>query len=156
MLATAVAAKELQTERRNPRLFWVSSSTTTSTSTISTTTMCYTAANLNAITACAANGRRKRSIITDPITGVKVDLVNYVDPSATSKNKRDIREVEEELEKDIESGKDELKDEDGEGRFLLYWYTSTTTSTTSTTSFTATSYISVSCTPSSFTMSVCG
>merc|ERR1712131_372972 len=73
-------------QARQPKLFFasISSSTTTTTvsTTISTATLCYTT------TATDACGRKKRSIVEDPLSG-KVEIVEPSSPS-----RRSAREIE--------------------------------------------------------------
>ena len=58
-------------------------------------------------------------------------------------------------DRSLQSGMDDSTQTDRQGKFLLYWITTTTTSTT--TSFTATSTIgSLACTPAGFTNALCG
>merc|ERR1711892_774564 len=144
LLFVLVPADAEQQKSRHPRLFLVSSSSTTST--LSTTTLCYsTAATGFTTTAC---GRKKRAIYTDPVTGEQGglaldDLIKPQEPISSEVSKKD-----EEL---IESGK---KEYEREGKFLLYWMTTTTTSTF--TSYTATTTLgALECTPSSFGISQC-
>merc|ERR1712141_996119 len=123
-------------KERNGRLFFVSSSSTTST--LSTTTVCWS--TNQALT--AACGKKKRSI----------EISGY-DRFLASPSPMINLDGEDEGEK-LESGVSEAT-EDREGKFLLYWMTTTSTSTT--TSYTATSTIgAIECTPSGFTMSGCG
>ena len=64
---------------------------------------------------------------------------------------RDNQDTEQEK---LESGVSE-RAEDREGRFLLYWMTTTSTSTS--TSYTATSTMAtLECTPNGFTLNACG
>merc|ERR1711892_242603 len=144
LLFVLVPADAEQQKSRHPRLFLVSSSSTTST--LSTTTLCYsTAAAGFTATAC---GRKKRAIYTDPVTGeqgglVLDELINPQEPISSEVTKKD-----EEL---IVSGK---KEYEREGKFLLYWMTTTTTSTFTT--YTATTTLgALECTPSSFGISQC-
>merc|ERR1712024_77790 len=112
---------------RKPKLFFVSSASTTTT--ILTDIACYVSTSANPaipITTC----KRKRSILTEG-----VDHLPDFQPSQ------------------VESGLDDTASEERQGKFLLYWLTTTSTSTTS--SFTKTLTIaSVICTPSG--ASFCG
>merc|ERR1711892_302287 len=144
LLFVLVPADAEQQKSRHPRLFLVSSSSTTST--LSTTTLCYsTVASGFTTTAC---GRKKRAIYTDPVTGEQGglaldELINPQEPISSEVTKKD-----EEL---IESGK---KEYEREGKFLLYWMTTTTTSIFTT--YTATTTLgALECTPSSFGISQC-
>merc|ERR1712123_323496 len=144
LLFALVPADAEQQKSRHPRLFLVSSSSTTST--LSTTTLCYSMAAAGfTTTAC---GRKKRAIYTDPVTGEQGglaldELINPQEPISSEVTKKD-----EEL---IESGK---KEYEREGKFLLYWMTTTTTSTFTT--YTATTTLgALECTPSSFGISQC-
>merc|ERR1719431_199703 len=75
---------------RHPRLFFVSSSSTTST--LSTTTLCYSTTNSGfTTTAC---GRKKRAFYTDPVTGEEdsLDLRSLIKPELSSSSERDDEE----------------------------------------------------------------
>merc|ERR1711971_1349054 len=115
---------------RSPKLCFVSSKSTTST--VSTTTLCYGSIANAAVVAC---GRKKRAILDEDLgfsdqTNIKADSVH----------------------EDIVSGMDEAtSSESRQGRFLLYWLTTTSTSTL--TSYTGTTTLVVSCLPSG--MSAC-
>lgn len=123
---------------RHPKLFLVSSSATTST--LSTTTLCYSTAST--VSAC---GKKKRAIYTDPVTGKVegLDLEDVIKPQESLSSDEDA--------KLIESGRQEYE---REGKFLLYWMTTTTTSTFTT--YTATTTLgALECTPSNFGISQC-
>merc|ERR1711936_1033192 len=120
---------------RHPRLFLVSSSSTTTT--LSTTTLCYsTAASGFTTTAC---GRKKRAIYSDPVTGEVGGLEDFIQPQEPVSFEETEKEAEAEM---IESGR---KEYEREGKFLLYWMTTTATSTLG----------ALECTPSSFGISQC-
>merc|ERR1712179_291059 len=105
---------------RKPRLFYVS--TTSTTTVISTASICYVS---TAATAAIACGRRKRMVDVDGETE------SVVEPSKSGQGK-----VEIETSPNV----------DREGRFLVYWITTTSISTS--TAYTTTySVISVTCTP---------
>merc|ERR1712141_61694 len=117
-LAAAASAK--QHVERHPKLFFVSTSSTTST--LSTASMCYVT---TATFAGACTGRKRRAINFE---GASVDEFK---PS--------------QLKEEVQSSRED-RSLDREGRFLLYWITTTSISTS--TSFTTTfSVFSVSCTP---------
>merc|ERR1712141_613144 len=106
---------------RKPKLFFVS--TTSTTSTLKTATACYFTSG-NAVTTCSR--RRRRAFVSE---GVE-DIPEF-QPSQ------------------VESGMydDDTASEGRQGKFLLYWLTTTTTSIT--TEFTKTTTVySVICTPS--------
>merc|ERR1711992_197120 len=103
---------------RKPKLFFVSSTSTTTT--IKTTTNCYYSAGA-APEACR---RKKRSFLSDHV----MDHVDF-QPSQ------------------VESGMDDSVSEGRQGKFLLYWLTTTTTSVTTEYTKTVTVW-SVGCTPS--------
>merc|ERR1711948_57460 len=107
---------------RDPKLFFVSS--------ISTSTLCYSTIN-SAATTCP--GRKKKRAIMEAIdhdTPVEADKVSS-----------------------LESGMEEVESANQrQGKFLLYWLTTTSTSTTTT--FTATATLILSCVPTGF--SECG
>merc|ERR1711874_119098 len=139
MLVLAAADAE-QKKSRHPRLFPVSSSSTTST--LSTTTLCYsTAATSFTTTAC---GRKKRAIY--PVPGEVGGLEEIIKPQEPVSSEDNEKEAEL-----IESGR---KEYEREGKFLLYWMTTTTTSTFTT--YTATTTLgALECTPSNFGISQC-
>merc|ERR1712058_36572 len=118
---------------RNKRFFFISSSSTTST--VTTTTVCYSAT----AGAGACTGRKRRAMIEDTLQPVPTSVIKS-----------------EETEKEVESGQlNDPKDDSRDARVLLYWRT--TTVTTTTTSYTATStFATIACTPSSFTLNACG
>merc|ERR1712018_827493 len=131
-LAIVAAAADAD-KLRNPKLFFVSSTT----STLSTTTICYVSSS-----SAAACGRKRRAVLID------------------SESKRDAEfgfdGVTKMNAEDVESSKDELSEVEAaqtnerEGKFLLYWMTTTSTSTT----YTATTTVSsLDCTPSGFLIS---
>merc|ERR1712018_341123 len=120
LLAAAVSAKK-QVER-HPKLFFVSTSSTTST--LSTATLCY--------------------ITTTPFsnscTGRKMRAINF-DGASVEESELNPSQLKEDVQSSME--KNSL---DRQGRFLLYWITTTSISTS--TSFTTTfSIFSVFCTP---------
>jgi len=154
--------------RRNPRIFW--GTTTTSTSTLSTTTACYTTA---ASTSGSCSGKKKRSLMLDePIEGATYDLrTGQIFPSKNGsllKKKKEKSEAERNDKSMALSKLDELsqianvratkgaRDVRVEPRFFLfYWYTSTIT-TTSTTYTSTTTFSLRACTPATFSYSACG
>merc|ERR1719483_275708 len=117
---------------REPRLFLVSS--TTSTTTLSTSTVCFVqSVTAQALLTCK---KRKRSININSIPSGSYD--SEIQPHSSLRSSSD-----------IETGMD-----DREGKFLKYWITTTITS--STTSITATSSLaSLICTPAGYTLSGC-
>merc|ERR1712223_747972 len=126
---------------RQGKLFLVSS--TTSTSTVTTTALCWKSVTNAAINAVCA-GRKKRELT----------LLEY-DIESSQVRKEDESTAEDDDEA-LESGiTDDDEEKQRNARFLLYW--ATTTSTTTTTSITGTSTLaSIECTPSSFTINECG
>merc|ERR550534_165481 len=119
-----------ENQTKSPKLFFVSSSSTTST--LSTSTSCYSSVAAGAISqACA---RKRKSIITEEIFGID----DSIEAEATH-------------EEIIASSMDDATAE-RQGKFLLYWLTTTSTSTL--TSFTTTTTLLVSCIPSG--INVCG
>merc|ERR1711913_126603 len=130
-------------KERSGKLFFVSSSSTTST--VSTTTLCFTTDAAGAALGTCTKKRRRRSIEE---ANEQTDEQIYSTPV-----RRQIEE-EENNEPQLDSG---VRDNsmDREGRFLLYWMTTTSTSTS--TSFTSTTTLSnLICTPNGFTISLCG
>merc|ERR1712172_478311 len=116
----SLAAEKTKSNGRSPKLFFVSSKSTTST--VSTTTLCYS--SFTGVTASC--GRKKRAILDEDLgfsdqTNIEADSVH----------------------EDIVSGMDEATSSDRQGKFLLYWLTTTSTLT----SFTGTTTLIVSCIP---------
>merc|ERR1712154_468797 len=110
---------------RKPKLFFVSSASTTST--VKTDAVCYVSTSAAGFTLASCK-RRKRAFISEA-----VDHVPEVEPSQ------------------VESGMDDTASEGRQGKFLLYWLTTTSTSITTEYTKTVTVY-SVSCTPSGATV----
>merc|ERR1712154_279988 len=126
-LGEVVSTKDAKT--RDPRLFYVS--TTTSTTTVLTATICFMTTNAALTTAC---GKRKRKRFANEEL---VPLDGQIDPSR------------------ISDSKNPADDSKRGGRFLVYWLTTTSLSTLL--SYTATETIgSLVCTPSDYGMSECG
>jgi len=123
-------------KNREGRLFLVSSST--STTTLKTSTICFT--TNTAITAACA-GRKKRTILDNPM-----DTIDYeVNPVSRETREADV----------ASSQMAETPGKNREGKYLLYWMTST--STTTTTSYSSTVTLSkLECTPSNFLYKACG
>merc|ERR1719350_104630 len=123
---------------REPRLFYVS--TTSSTTTLFTQTVCYMSSNV----APVACGKRKKRF-------ADFDLqlpLGSIEPSRQSSF-----EGEEESAPVIDASKD--LDTKREPKFLVYWLTTTSLSTM--TSFTRTlTFASLICTPSGYTNVECG
>ena len=112
---------------REPKLFFVSTSSTTST--LQTASVCYVTSGAT-ITTCS--GRRRRS--------VKIDGAQLADVKPSQ------------LNQDVQSSQ-KAASQDREGRFLLYWVTTTSISTS--TSYTTTISVSaIECTTSG--QSLCG
>ena len=121
---------------RKPKLFFVSTSATTST--LQTASICY----VSSATIATCTGRKRRTISLDG------DLPEGAVQPSTLK-RRDVK---------VDSEQEELSlNKNREGRFLLYWITTTSVSTS--TSFTTTVSISgkVICTTSGIDgVNVCG
>jgi len=129
---------------RKERLFFVSTSSTTST--VTTTSICYVT-DTGTIATCGRKKRRSIDSLSEETEGKDQDL----SPTRLYEDdKVDIENMEgEDL---VESG---MTDSKRQGKFLLYWATTTLSSTT--TSYTATSTLaSLNCTPTSFSISQCG
>merc|ERR1711874_124577 len=129
-------------KERSAKLFFVSSSSTTST--LSTTTLCFTTdANAAALVTCTK--KRRRSIVdTNKQTSEQINST----PMRRQNDEKESNELQ------LDSGVRE-NSLDREGRFLLYWLTTTSTSTSTT--YTATTTLSnLNCTPNGFTISLCG
>merc|ERR1711953_203669 len=137
LCTSSLAQKEsASADKRNGRLFFVSSSSTTST--VLTNTICFSAAT--GFTAC---GRKKRR-------SIELSGEDETEASPTPVMRNDEAYEEEKLESGVSESA-----EDREGRFLLYWLT--TTSTSATTSYTGTSTLAtLECPPSGFSLSACG
>ena len=118
---------------RKPKLFFVSTSATTST--LQTASICY----VSSATIATCTGRKRRTISLD---GVEPE--GAVQPSTFK------REV---LGDPVQDEANSKLNERREGRFLLYWITTTSisTSTSFTTTFTVSSAL---CTPAG--ASICG
>ena len=120
---------------RKPKLFYVS--TTSTTSTYKLQTVCY----VTSTKATAACGRKKR----------------FVQYSAEDSLTRDINPSNPTIAKNVEdpTALDGSESNARNGRFLVYWMTTTSVSTL--TSYTTTLTVaSLTCTPSSFALSLCG
>merc|ERR1711879_824132 len=118
-LAACTAGDEVA---RKPKLFYVSTSATTST--LNTASVCYVTSG-TITTACTGRRRRSVNIVAVPLADVK--------PS--------------QLSQEVQSSEKEMKN-NREGRFLLYRITTTSISTS--TSYTVTVSISAAtCTPAS-------
>ena len=128
---------------KRPALFFISSVSTTTT--ISTVATCYaTILALPAITTCKR--KRKRAIISDG--KLMINCVGQTRPSPFLLLAMDL--LPEFEPSQVESGLEESTSEERQGKFLLYWLTTTSTSTT--TSFTSTYTVgSVFCTPAGAT-----
>lgn len=124
--------------RRQPKLFYISSSTTTST--FSTSTVCFKSGT--ALATCSKR-KRKRDIMSELVQ----DAPESIKPSRNSRmDEEELEDVLEAVEKETENQRDP--------KFLLYWATLTSTSTS--TSYTATQTLySLECTPTAFGTSLC-
>merc|ERR1712141_765726 len=120
VLAACAAGDEVA---RKPRRFFVSTSSTTTT--LQTQSICYVTSGTT-ITTCT--GRKRRSI--------KIDGAQHADVKPSQ------------LNQEVQSSQKEAK-KDREGRFLLYWITTTSISYTTTVSISA-----IECTTSG--QSLCG
>merc|ERR1711950_32884 len=123
-------AEKAEAGKRDPKLFYVTTQSTTST--ITTASFCYTT---NAALTAACKRKKKRALKHSQV------------------------EMEEEARKilpsDVQTGREEEAGEDRNAKFLVYWLTTTSTSTSTTYSTTST-LASLECTPSGFSLSVCG
>merc|ERR1719480_74416 len=123
-------------QSRQPKLFFVSSSSTTSS--VSTSTICFISTNTG-FTTCGK--RRRRNILEDGISGA----AGQIQPMSASSF-----DDEADFSTKVDSGAEDPTTSDRDGRFLLYWLTTTSI-------FTATSTLAtLACTPNGFTNSVCG
>ena len=144
-------------------------STTSSTSIVTTSTLCWKSTNA-AITAQCTKRKRRRDIQpvdqemvapsrSDSVTNLiplkdicyKIEL-NHLVPTFNRMEMKRIEGLEEdEDDEEVESG---LVESERQGRGLLYWATTTDISTSTT--YTGTSTLaSLMCTPSGFTLSEC-
>merc|ERR1719336_791201 len=125
-------------QARQPKLFFASISSSTTTTTVSTTlstaTLCYTTTKTDAC------GRKKRSIVEDPLSG-EFEIVRPSSPSRSSVKK---------IAVEAESSSEAKLSHRNAKLFLLL----TSTSTISATAFTGTATVSLLCVPTS--MSACG
>merc|ERR1712130_284126 len=139
IILTIVTGTETN-EKRKPKLFFVS---TSSTSTLSTRTLCYT--TNTALTTC---GRKKRAI-----ADIR-EIEGEISPAPIQKLSES-EDEDMEIEDDFVAGGIN-EDTDRGGKFLLYWMTTTLTSTT--TSYTVTQTLSaLECTPAAgFSLTACG
>merc|ERR1712045_302694 len=138
-LALGAENKQPQASQRVKRQFFVS--TTTSSTTLTTQSICYVkfqAASFMSV--CTVSGRKKRSlnILQDKVEAHDEDIV----ASPVAREEDDADDVAEKQNVDIESG--EMLERNK--RFLNYWLT--ITKTTTLTSYTTTSSLgSIICTP---------
>ena len=142
VLAVGVSGEEgsaAVSGKRQPKLFYISSSTTTST--VSTSTVCFLSSGT---LATCSKKKRKRDIMSDLLR----DAPESINPSRKSRmDEEELEDVLEAVEKQAENQRDP--------KFLLYWATLTSTSTS--TSYTATQTIySLECTPTGFGTTLCG
>ena len=150
-IQSCTLSDELEPSTRQPKLFFVSS--TTSTTTISTKTVCYVASS-TAIQMLTCK-KKKRSIL-NAVMGVSSEDIK---PASSVKT---FEEAVEKIKDDIEdNNKEDITDlisgmelSQKEGRFLNYWLTTTITSTFTT--YTDTSSVaSLVCTPAGYTNDGC-
>ena len=145
------SSSELELSTRQPKLFYVSS--TTSTTTLSTQTVCYVASS-TAIQMLTCKKRKKRNILTSILESP--NNAGDIKPASSLKT---LEEAIEKIENEIDGGQEEdlssgLDISEKEGRFLNYWLT--TTLTTTITTYTATSSVaSLVCTPAGYTVQGC-
>merc|ERR1739842_196411 len=139
--ATALGLEDIAdvkyAQSRQPKLFFVSSSSTTSS--VSTGTICYVSTSAGVQT---CGKRRKRSVIANGVSGE----AEQIQPSSLDQADSDHK---------LESGAEDPTFSDRDARFLLYWLTTTSTSTTNI--YTGTSSLgTLDCTPNGYTLSACG
>merc|ERR1712242_439514 len=105
---------------------------TTTTSSLTTSSVCFYPVTNVALAACTATGRKKRAVVKDPLSQDEMEVL----PSAASNAKIN-----------IDSGV-EAAPSNRQARFFLYYMTTTSTSTSTSTSYTGTYSVSlISCTP---------
>merc|ERR1712141_300129 len=121
---------------RKPKLFFVSTSATTST--LQTFSICYYSSAVQS----ACTGRKRRSVSLEPVESKRRSIsLDGMEPDGAVQPSTIDREVDGKTLLDEASS-----NANREGRFLLYWITTTSISTS--TSFTTTySISSIACTP---------
>merc|ERR1719500_19120 len=123
---------------RKGKLFFISTSSTTST--LSTTTICFRSSD-TAMVVCPT--KKRRAIQHDPF-----DAEEDINIEPTMAKLDETTSLENDHQSEVESGV-------RAGRFAVYW--KTTTITSSSTSYTSTSTLaSLRCTPYDFVLSACG
>merc|ERR1712147_10257 len=128
----------LADSERSKRLFFVS--TTSSTSTLVTDFTCF----ISTAALLTCKKRRKRSYLEDTIVESSLEE-EAINPARI--------QPQDEIDT-LEAGLNEAEAKQREGKFLLYWLT--TTSVLTTTTYTETRTLaSIACTPSSYVMSNC-
>ena len=149
-LAVAVLAVSVNGEegsaavsgKRQPKLFYISSSTTTST--VSTSTVCFKSGTT--LAACTRK-KRKRDIMSELLEDASAESIK---PSRNSRMDED--ELEEAV--DLLEATEKQTENQRDPKFLLYWATLTSTSTS--TSYTSTvTLATLECTPTGFGTSLC-
>merc|ERR1719410_3337648 len=134
-----IQGDQMQDKKRDPKLFYVS--TTTTTSTWYGSTICF-ASTTTSLGTC---GRKRRAV---SISDLDPEYAAKIQPSSISDEEEDIFEESALVEPSEEN-------DSRKGRFLVYWMTTTSVSTSS--SYTTTLTVaSLTCTPSSFAFSLCG
>merc|ERR1719245_147151 len=128
----SVQCQDTEQSSRNQKLFFVSSSSTTST--LTTTTICFSTAATFA--QCGKRRKREQNIFSD----LNEDL------SPTQVLKSNDMESSDDADDSLLSGQTEEVQRDG--RFLLYWMTTTSTSTST--------LATLECTPAGYAVSQCG
>merc|ERR1711950_30711 len=116
LLHTVSAEKEMveKAGKRDPKLFYVTTQSTTST--ITTASFCYTT---NAALTAACKRKKKRAL----------------KHSQVEMEEEEARKI---LPSDVQTGREEEGGEDRNAKFLVYWLTTTSTSTSTTYSTTST------------------
>merc|ERR1712045_713948 len=110
-------------------------------SSVSTSTVCFLSTS-SGLVACGK--RKKRSMVVDGFSGD----AGEIRPQSSFDSESD-------SDPKVESGAEDPTTSDRDGRFLLYWLTTTSTSTT--TIYTGTSTLAtLQCTPGGYTLSACG
>merc|ERR1712083_598782 len=138
-------ARKEPKQSRAPKLFYVS--TQSSTTTLTTFSLCWVSSSTAVTVAC---GRKKRMITYDPIDGEEEE---FQVAASKSSGQPSVDELAED-DVDIEGSKNKLN-ASREGKFLVYWMT--TTSITTITSYSQTRTLaSVVCTPSNYGYVECG
>merc|ERR1711935_705255 len=155
LIASSAAAPEDPTPElkrsRNPKVYLIS--TTTSTSTLSTTSVCFTLVQTTDVLQACGKKKRSISFLEDKPTNQQTSEIIAPNPALKAGDDDAFAKLHDIA--DVTGGKNDEEDyEEREAKFFNYWMT--TTITTTFTTYTATSSLgSIICTPVGFTDSNC-